>query len=382
MAGYAEQAACEVKRVQASAPNLPDYTLVNLAHIAMHSGRIDEAVHLLEDYLAKHPSDSYYHYTLASLLPHLGRFAEANAHAARGTLITCGDLQRTSSRVVRFPESLPETCHEPPAHLQRRVAYEMAADVPNVEAVYLVGCDSRYFQLFGEALATSIASRSGLPMVLHFHLINPDAAAEELLARLRSQLAVPIACSRESVVLADLNERQRRTYLSCARFLVLPDILDRYGRLLIVADADQLVIRNLSPLIQALAGHDVGLRLDEMQVANILALVSASILAINPTSGGSRFVRTVREVLAERMDDPAGLSWHLDQAALAVTHLWVPEIKTCRFPLWIMDSVTDPMAPADALDPRSLFWSITYSHQLSTRKLETSLFQDFLDGAS
>jgi hypothetical protein len=378
MAGCPKQAGRQLKWLSAFSARLPASAL---AHVAMHSGRINEAVQLLESHLARHPGDSHLHYELASLLPHLGRFAEANAHAARCPLVPCGDLQPTCCRVIRFPVSLPQTRLEPPAQFQRRVSYDAASDFPDAEVVYLVGCDSRYFQLFGEALTNSLARRSGLPLVLHFHLINPDATAETLLARLRAQSAVPVACSRETVALADLNERQRRTYLSCARYLVLPDILERYGRWLIVADADQLVVRNLTPFMHELTDHDVGLLRDDRNVGNILSLVSASVLAVSPTPGGRLFARTLRDVLAERTNDPLALSWHLDQAALAVTHLWLPDIRTRRLPIWIMDSVIDPMAPPDMLDPRSLFWSITFTHKHNARKLDTSLFRDFLDDA-
>jgi tetratricopeptide (TPR) repeat protein len=349
-----------------------------LVNIALREGRLEEAVALLQHHLAAYPGQRHLHYTLASLLPHLGRFDEANRHAARGTLVMCGDLQFTSSRVIRFPESPPATPIAQP--FDRRVWHEPPLAAAGAEAIYVIGCDSRYFLLFGEALATSLARRSGASLALHVHLVNPDQAAEALLERLRKKQALlPILCSRENVELSTLGERQRRTYLSCARYLILPELLERYGRPMLVADADQLVVGDLRALLRELGEHDVGLLRDDRQIDNIVALISASVLGVNYSPNGRRFVRTLYETVVGRMADPAGLSWHLDQAGLAVAHLWHSEIKTLRLPMWIMDSVIDPTAASDTLSPRALFWSITMTYLHTAGKMQTSLFRQFLD---
>jgi hypothetical protein len=356
-----------------------DATTIALADVALREGRLEEAASLLQSHLAAYPGDRHVHYTLASVLPHLGRFDEANRHAARGTLLTCGDLQLTSSRVVRFPESPPAIAVAPP--FDRDVCHEPML-ATGAEAVYFVGCDSRYFVLFGEALATSLARRAGAPLALHLHLINPDPAAEALLERLRTKPVLPIVCSRERVDLSALGKRQRHTYLSCARYLVLPELLEGYAKPMLVADADQLVVADLRALLRELGEHDIGLLRDDREIHNILALVSASVLGISYSRDGRRFVRTLRDTISERMADPAGLSWHLDQASLAVAHLWHSEIRTLRLPMWIMDSVTDPAVAPDTLSPRALFWSITLTHAHTVRKLQTSLFRQFLETES
>jgi hypothetical protein len=348
-----------------------------LAAVALREGRLEEAVSLLRARLAADPGKRSLHYTLASLLPHLGQFDEANRHAARGTLIRCGDLQLTSSRVIRFPESPAAGPSAPPFH--RRLWHEQPTAAADAEAVYVVGCDSRYFILFGEALVTSLARRAGARFALHFHLVNPDPAAEALMERLRATSALPIVCSRESTDLSALGERQRRTYLSCARYLMLPELLERYAKPMLIADADQLVVADLRGLLLELSKHDVGVLRNDREIDSLLALISASVLAVNHTPAGGRFVRTLCDTVTERMADPAGLGWHLDQAGLAVAHLWHSEIRTLRLPVWSMDSVIDPAAAPDALSPRALFWSITMTIEHTRRKLRTSLFQQFLD---
>jgi hypothetical protein len=352
-----------------------DAVTIALANVALREGKLEEATYLLQSHLAAKPGDRHVHYTLASVLPHLGLFDEANRHAARGTLITCGDFRFTSSRVIRFPELPGAIPMAPP--FNRVVCHEPAL-ATGADAVYFVGCDSRYFLLFGEALANSLARRAGAPLALHLHLVNPNPAAEALLERLRVKPVLPIVCSRESVDLSALGERQRRTYLSCVRYLVLPELLEHYAKPMLVADADQLVVGDLRALLRELGEHDIGLLRDDREIHSILGLVSASVLGVNYSRDGRRFVCTLRDTISERMADPAGLSWHLDQASLAVAHLWHSEIRTLRLPEWIMDSVIDPIAAPDTLLPRALFWSITLSHTHTIRKLQTSLFRQFL----
>ncbi len=352
-----------------------------LAEIVWRDGALEEAVALLRLHLAACPGARHAHYWLASLLPHLGRFDEANRHAARGTLIPCGDGHFTSSRIIRFPEPPPAATATPVPPFVRRVRHEPPAEAAGAEAIYFVGCDSRYFLLFGEALANSLARRAGARLALHLHLVNPDLAAEELLQRLRATPSLPILCSREQVDRSAFGERQWRTYLSCARYLVLPELLDRYARPMLVADADQLVVGDLRGVLREVAAHDVGVLRNDWQIANILCLVSASILAVNATPGGRRFARTLCDAVVGRMADPVGLSWHLDQAGLAVAHLWHRDVRTLRLAPWIMDSVIDPMAAPDTLAPRALFWSVTLAHPHNAEKLRTDLFRQFLNSA-
>jgi tetratricopeptide (TPR) repeat protein len=354
---------------------------VALANVALREGALDEAVDLLERHLRAYPGrGGQVHYVLASVLPHLGRFEEANRHADRGTLITCGDFELTSSRIIHFPSSAASNAQEPVEPFIRRVSHE-PYEVADADAVYFIACDSRYFLLFGEALANSLVRRAGARLMFHIHLVNPEPAAEALLERLRANLPLPIACSRENVDLSAFGKRQRRTYLSCARYLVLPTLLERYALPMLVADADQLVVRDLRNLLLELGSHDVGLLRFDDQIANILALISASIVGVNSTPKGLRFVRTLSDTLVGRMLDPVGLSWHLDQAGLAVAHLWHRDVKTLRLRTSIMDSVIDPLASPDSLSSEALFWSITLSHIHSARKLETPLFRQFLESA-
>ncbi len=349
------------------------------ALVELRDRRLEEAACMLESHVASNPGDRYVHYILASILPHLGRFDEANQHAARGTLMRCGDLGITTSRTIRFPDAGMRLSSSLPASFGRCIKLEDSLGAEGIDSVYLVCCDSRYFKLFGEALVNSLAHRAVARLLLHVHLVNPDDAAESLLVRLRSKSIVSIGSSREWIDFSEFSDSSRRTYLSCARYLVLPEVLDIYNKPALVADIDQLVVADLSGLLSDLKPCDVGLLRFDSEVGNILSLISASIVAVNQSAGGRRFAGVLRGVIVERMSDPAALSWHLDQASLAVTHLWCRDLKTLRLAPEIMDSVIDPLAAPDKLDPKALFWSITFTHAHNAAKLRTKLFQQFLD---
>jgi hypothetical protein len=66
--------------------------------------------------------------------------------------------------------------------------------------------------------------------------------------------------------------------------------------------------------------------------------------------------------------------WHLDQAALAVTYLNDPEsVRLCRFPFSIVHS----RPVGDDQLGEALFWSITYSLEKNSEKLQSSRFLEY-----
>ena len=94
--------------------------------------------------------------------------------------------------------------------------------------------------------ATAISKNVARPCLLHFHVVNPGTASFELLNGMLQTSGVPVAYSYEETDLSSLTSDQRKVYYSCARFLVLSDLLQHYGCSLLVTDADQLVIKDPS----------------------------------------------------------------------------------------------------------------------------------------
>jgi hypothetical protein len=344
---------------------------VHLALLDATCGHLVESSRILESLVVEHPFERILRYHLGSVLAQIGRFDDANAQFGHGTLVSCGDGKSTSACIVRFPTQPGDGSI--PLPVQREVDLDCGAQSGSpAEAIYFVACDSRYFRLFAVAMLRSIATFSGLRCVVHFHLINPDHAAMADVARLQHASPLPVVWSKETAALEDLGADQRRAYYASARFLVLPELRRRYSVPIIAADIDQLVIRNLTSILADSAAADIGLIKFSTQAANILALVSATSLIVNPTQGAACFLNTVHDVLAERMSDPTAFGWHLDQAALAVAHLFHRELNYSLLAPAILDSSTDLQGVTAKPAEGAALWSITASHPHNMAKLANS----------
>ena len=346
---------------------------VHLALLEAACGQHAEAADRLETLVRNHPSERTLRYHLASVLAQLGRFDAANAEFARGTLVSCGDGTTTSARVVRFPTRPGDGSATMP--VRREVDLDCGAAVPaDVEVLYFVACDSRYFRLFATAMLKSLATFGGLRCAVHIHLVNPDPPAITDIARLQCASPIPLMWSREIAALDDLGTDQRRAYHASARFLVLPELHRRCSVPIIAADIDQLVVRSLAATMADAASCDIGLIRFGSQAANILALISATFLVVNPTPGATRFLNTVHDVLADRMADPAAFGWHLDQAALAVAHLFHRELNYRLLAPELLDSRTNLQGAMAKPSDGAVLWSITASHPHNMAKLAASMF--------
>lgn len=374
------QAACGRTRdarrtLEAASATWPNsrWVSVHLALLDATSGRLADACRILESVVAEHPAERILRFHLGSVLAQVGRFDDANAQFARGTTVACSDGRNTSARVVCFPRRAGDG--SVPVPVPREVDLDCGAlPVASVDAIYFVACDTRYFRLFAVAMLRSLIAFSGLRCAVHIHLINPDHAAMADLARLRHVVSLPLIWSTETVATDDLGAMQRRAYYASARFLVLPELRRLYSVLIIAADIDQLVIRELAPIMADARPADIGLIKFNAQAANILALVSATFVIVNPTPGAAQFLATVHDVLAERMSDPAAFGWHMDQAALAVAHLFHAELNYRLLPPAMLDSSADRPGAAAKPSDDAVLWSITASNPQNMAKLTTSMF--------
>ena len=369
--GLARDALDEAARFGASEEQI----LTFRASLDARAGNVSAAIDTLQLILRRNPAAGVsVKYALASLLASARRFDEANASFGRGLLVVCGDGNLTCTRVVRFPEQpLLDPASIP---LRRQVDYpRTVADARDAEMVYFVSADSRYFELFAQAVCNSLAANAHISIAVHIHVINPKPTIEASIGRLRRNCNLPILVSYESTQLDHLDARARRVYWSCARYLVLPELLRLYNKVILVADIDQLVVHSLRPLFDEFRGHDVGLLKFPVQITNILALISATAVIVDATRGGIQFCRTLCDNLAERLTDPAAWSWHLDQAALAVAYYLDEDLRTYLIRPSLLDSSNGRVEP-----PRddAVFWSVTMTLPANIGKLSSTYFQRFL----
>jgi len=174
------------------------------------------------------------------------------------------------------------------------------------DLIVAAAADSRYIVRFAESYARSFADAAGPGTALHLHVIDPDAEAEAVLARLAG--AYPLGISRER----GASFGTRNVYFACARFLAAPALLAHYQRPILLTDID-LSFRRPIAALAALAG-DADIALFETGHAAPQLRCDAAVVHLAPTEGAAHFLRILRRYLAEKLR--ADAKWVLDQAAL------------------------------------------------------------------
>jgi hypothetical protein len=131
---------------------------------------------------------------------------------------------------------------------------------PNPKNMFLYAADSRYFRAFVRDVCDSIILSGLENIVVHFHIINIDHAAAALYSSIKEQYALSFSLSTESTVVYD------KAYYTIARFLILPEIIDRYECTVVVMDMDTLLVTAADDFQSFLEGGDVGFISDEKRM--------------------------------------------------------------------------------------------------------------------
>lgn len=261
------------------------WTLWPIAHKFARAGHMMIAEHILALAHAIRPTDPTVIYALRSLRAQRGDVASA---------------QRLFKNDVAVPTSLGAPtytralCFDGADHFSRQRTVNFVPAKFAGRAVYFVAGDSVYFCRYAAALSNSLL-KNAPDLLLHVHIVNPSEEALALAARFPG-----ICVSSETTDLEGLTELQRKTFYSCSRYLILPDILDCYSRTVLVCDFDQIVLASPDPLLAAIDQADVAmLRLQE-NVCSILALYSATAVVVANSPGG----KNLRTNFAKISDGP------------------------------------------------------------------------------
>ena len=119
-----------------------------------------------------------------------------------------------------------------------------------------VGCDSAYLVEHGLPFALSLDQNSPGTQ-LHFHLVNPDAAAEAMLGRIARALTdTTLTRTSESFDFTELSPEFTRSYYASIRFVRLLQLLRAVRRGVLLLDIDVLVRGDLGLVTAAAEGHD------------------------------------------------------------------------------------------------------------------------------
>ncbi len=194
------------------------------------------------------------------------------------------------------------------------------------EAAIVVGCDSGYFQFFPKFLLSVLRAHAeggeATPTAIHCHLADPaaeqvsflDSVAAELSNKQR-RVTLSYSLSRSSF--------KERSYYTCLRFLVLPEIMAFYDCGVLVLDIDSELEANFFVRLQAIAGFDLGLRMysfdprTRLQVGGEPWSIGAhpTYLAASPIA--RRFAAFLGAYIGTVYDPTLTTNWTIDQCAIA-----------------------------------------------------------------
>jgi hypothetical protein len=306
-------------------------------------------------------------YKLGSLLAMLGEFGAANAVFSRHTELLPWASNGRMSNII-FPVDGGVRHSKLP--FSRSVTSLQKSSQP-AAFVYFVACDSRYAALFAEAACASL-SRNAPGGLFHLHVINPDHEALEAIRRMRKADIYSIHVTEETIDISRLDDLERRAYYASARYFLAAELLNIYNSSLIIADIDQLVIKDPRDL---LSGVDADVRMIRYEHAktNLMSLHSASVLIVYPTERARVFLSNVSAYLVDIFSEPGRIGWHVDQIALTVSLLSDQQLRFAALPPTVMHNG----GPADASPEEAIFWSITYSIESNHEKLRSDIFLAF-----
>ncbi|TWB19007.1 tetratricopeptide repeat protein [Nitrospirillum amazonense] len=185
------------------------------------------------------------------------------------------------------------------------------------EPVVLVAADSGYVRRFLPFLAASIAAVAAVAR-LHVHICGPATDDLDFLAA--SAPGLRLGWSTEALD-ADLHHETRLTYLTAARFLRLPQIQDRYGAPLVVADIDAAFLSDPARFVAALpAGRPVAATWGPANLAAPYDAVGGGLVVVGPGDVARAFAQGVADLLLYHWDRSRKggpvLGYFLDQVAL------------------------------------------------------------------
>ena len=193
--------------------------------------------------------------------------------------------------------------------------------------IFFAAADAGYATRFVDLLAGNLAAQA--PGIgLHLHIVNSTPESEARLARVRdlTQGHLDLAITRETTDLARFAPADgdpfyaAKTYYSCARFLVLPHLMRRYRRPILVCDIDLAPTRDprawLDDLASVDAGANVKIRYD---FANRLL---ATLVYFGDTAAALRYADLVAGYCRHFLETRKA-TWTIDQVALHAAWLYM-----------------------------------------------------------
>jgi hypothetical protein len=200
------------------------------------------------------------------------------------------------------------------------LVYEGEPAMGSRSYVLATACDSRYFERFAPGFIAS-AARTMPGATVHFHVMAAEAASRDLFHRLAAaapELALNLSTEAESPF-------KSGAYYASSRFLIGPQLLERYDRMLVLLDTDVEFEQALDPLVTAAAGVDFACFRHEG--AGPCSRYPAVLTMIRPAPGGGEFLERVRRFVLAKLEIEWPFNWMLDQAALGSVIRWAGKTR-------------------------------------------------------
>lgn len=345
------------------------------------AGDSDSAINLMQEFVRTEPNYPLGRYYLASCLANSGRLAEASEIFSQNISIGLQDGRSTTTGIIDLHKAADLTAEDSrPFPIPRELGPFVGLREPkNVTFVLFVSCDETYFSLFFEPVLRSFQVHAATPFLVHLHVINPSPSTSAAAAALGENLGVPVNVTWEFTALAEREEEERRTYLSCARYIVAGQLRRVYRNPIVITDMDQTLRGPIQSLLERAATADVSLLYFPQAEFNFLSTISASVFVASPTHAAQRFLDHVGAYILEQLHKNLW-AWHLDQAALNAVRLLEADLSVNCLPPEIMES-RNYVPKVDVQEP-ALFWSVTYSVKDNAKKLSHPELAIYRDGVS
>ncbi|OJW29533.1 MAG: hypothetical protein BGO51_10815 [Rhodospirillales bacterium 69-11] len=184
------------------------------------------------------------------------------------------------------------------------------------DLIVFAACDGLYFERFGSALLASVRRNAAVDCQFHLHVINPPADLDAHIAAYRAMLGGPsIVVSTERLDTAGWDADRCRTWYACARFRLLPHLMESYAAPILMLDTDLLVLRDLNPLLDAAAEGDIALVATEPHKQEPWNWFWADVLFFNATNAALACADLVARYIDWHLQEGRA-HWFLDQIAL------------------------------------------------------------------